>query len=65
MIRAKSCWYSGERDWMAGTASHQTWRNEAKAGGQFAGERSTGDEVFDNRGRGTDGGDVVQRRAAK
>jgi hypothetical protein len=44
---------------------HQTSRKEANAGGQFAGERSTGLEFFDDRGRGTEGGDVVQRSAAK
>ena len=65
MMRARSCWCSGVRDWMAGTVSHQTWRNETKVGGQLVGERSIGVEFFESRGRGTDGGDVVQRRAAK
>ena len=52
---------------MAGTVFAQTRRKETKGGGQFSYERSIGidDLDDDDRGRGTEGGWVVQRNAAK
>lgn len=66
MMRARSCWCSGVRAWMLGTASAQTMRKGRKGTGQLLSERSMGGLcVFERRGRGTDGGLVVDRSAAK
>lgn len=69
MIRARSCWRAGGRDWISGTVFDHTWRNETNDGGQFSGERSIGVDDDDDdlivRGSGTDGGFVVHRSAAK
>ena len=65
MIRQRSCWREGDRDWIFGTVEIQTVRNGRKTGGQFEGERSRDGEFFDCRGRGTEGGVVVLRSAAK
>ena len=54
---------------MVGTVFAQTRRKETKGGGQLSYESSIGvdddDDDLDNRGRGTDGGCVVHRNAAK
>lgn len=52
---------------MDGTAFAHTRRKGTKAGGQLSCESSIGceDEDFDDRGRGTEGGLVVHRKAAK
>jgi hypothetical protein len=67
MMRARSCWCSGGRDWMEGTVLAHTRRNEVKAVGQFSADSSSDGDVFELllRGSGTEGGLVVQRRAAK
>lgn len=65
MMRQRSCCCSGRRDWILGTLELQTLRNDRKASGQFVWDRSRGWEVFVSRGRGTEGGVVVQRSAAK
>lgn len=65
MMRARSCWCSGARDWIRGTVDDQTFKKEMNAGGQFACDRSSGANVFKCRGRGTEGGDVVHLSAAK
>lgn len=66
MIRARSCWCSGVRDWMDGTVDVQTLRKGRKETGQFERESSAGLSCdLERRGRGTEGGLVVERRAAK
>jgi len=66
MIRARSCWCSGMRTWISETVFDQTIRNGRKAGGQLVRERSDGAALdLERRGRGTEGGLVVDRRAAK
>jgi hypothetical protein len=73
MILARSCWYSGDKDWMAGTVLAQTLRKDKNAAGQFSTERSMGGWAAGApgapdlllRGNGTEGGLVVQRSAAK
>jgi hypothetical protein len=51
---------------MAGTVFAQTRRKDTKGGGQFSYESSIGvDEDLLDRGRGTEGGCVVHRNAAK
>ncbi len=50
---------------MAGTVFAQTRRKDMKAGGQFSYESCIGAERFEDRGNGTDGGFVVDRKAAK
>ncbi len=65
MIRARSCWCSGASPWMDGTDLAHTERNEVNAGGQFSAESSVGSDDLLRRGRGTEGGFVVHRRAAK
>ncbi len=67
MMRARACWCSGTRAWMSGTVCDQTMRKGRNATGQFVIERSVGAEpwFFERRGRGTEGGEVVDRRAAK
>lgn len=67
IIRAKSCWCSGINAWISGTVCDQTIRKGRNAGGQLERERSLGVILFAfvNRGRGTDGGLVVDLRAAK
>ena len=54
---------------MVGTVFAQTRRNGMKGGGQFSYERSIGVDDDDDddvdRGRGTEGGFVVHRKAAK
>jgi hypothetical protein len=50
---------------MTGTARDQTKRKDAKAGGQLSALSSRGASPFVLRGRGTAGGFVVERRAAK
>lgn len=50
---------------MAGTVFAQTRRKETKGGGQFSYESSMGVDDDLDRGRGTDGGWVVHRNAAK
>jgi hypothetical protein len=49
---------------MEGTVLAHTRRKDAKAGGQLFAERSIGLMVV-LRGSGTDGGSVVERKAAK
>lgn len=66
ITRARSCWCSGARACIAGTACDHTVRKGRKATGQLAVERSLGGaDDFVVLGRGTDGGLVVDRRAAK
>jgi hypothetical protein len=65
MMRARSCWCSGRRDWMEGTVLAHTRRKEVKAGGQLSAVSSIGGDDLLLRGSGTEGGLVVQRRAAK
>ena len=66
MIRARSCWCSGASAWIAGTECDHTVRKGRKAIGQLEVERSFGGaEDLVVRGSGTDGGLVVERRAAK
>ena len=50
---------------MSGTAEDQMWRKETKGRGQLASERSSWGADLLMRGRGTEGGRVVQRSAAK
>lgn len=51
---------------MVGTVFAQTRRKETKVGGQFSNESSIGVDDDDlERGRGTEGGSVVHRNAAK
>jgi len=50
---------------MDGTVLAHTRRKETKAGGQLSAESSICCDVFVLRGSGTEGGLVVQRRAAK
>ena len=50
---------------MAGTVFAQTRRKEMKGGGQFSYESSKGVDDDLDRGRGTEGGFVVHRNAAK
>lgn len=65
MMRHKSCCCSGGSDWIRATLELQTFRNEMNAGGQLVWERSRGCDVLLCRGRGTEGGVVVHRSAAK
>lgn len=65
ITRARSCWCSGIRSWIGVTLRDHIWRKEMKAGGQFSGERSSCSADLDERGKGTEGGVVVDRRAAK
>lgn len=71
MMRARSCWCSGRSAWMSGTACDQISRKEMKAGGQLSSDRSIWGAGWPPlcfaflRGRGTDGGLVVHRSAAK
>ena len=53
---------------MRGTFLAQTLRNDVNAGGQFSKDRSVGTEELPwplDLGKGTEGGLVVQRKAAK
>lgn len=50
---------------MVGTVFAQTRRKEMKGGGQFSYESSIGVDDDCDRGRGTEGGCVVHRNAAK
>jgi hypothetical protein len=50
---------------MAGTVFPQTRRKDMKAGGQFSYESCIGAERFEDRDNDTDGGFVVDRKAAK
>lgn len=50
---------------MAGTVFAQTRRKETKGGGQLSYESSIGVDDDLERGRGTEGGWVVHRNAAK
>jgi hypothetical protein len=68
MTRARSCCRSGVRPWIAGTHSDQRRMKGTKVAGQLASESVRRGEDFPAlpvRGRGTEGGLVVQRSAAK
>jgi hypothetical protein len=65
ITRARSCWCSGARAWIEGTVLAHTRRKEMNAGGQLSYESSIGVEDFEALGRGTEGGFVVDRNAAK
>jgi hypothetical protein len=65
MMRARSCWRSGSRLWIAGTHSAQRRRKGVNTVGQLERERLCRGADFSRRGRGTEGGEVVLRSAAK
>ncbi len=64
-MRARSCWCSGIACWIGATLRDQICRKEINAGGQFSCDRSCCSADLDVRGKGTEGGIVVDRRAEK
>jgi hypothetical protein len=59
IIRARLFWFLGDRAWMSGTVDAQRRMKRENVGGQLS------RDIFGPLGNGTDGGSVVQERAAK